>query len=148
MKTIIIYESTHHGNTKKLADAIKARYSEVDVVGYEEASRELLEKYDVIGLASGIAFGKFYNGITEFAENKLPSGKKVFFLYTCGKNSKDFSADIRKTAESKGCKSLGSYGCHGFDTYGPFKLIGGLNKNHPTADEISGAVKFYSGIIG
>lgn len=26
MKSIIIYESTHHGNTKKLVDAIAAKY--------------------------------------------------------------------------------------------------------------------------
>lgn len=147
MKTIIVYESTHHGNTKKLADAIKNAYNDVDIVGYEQASGELLEKYDLIGLASGIAFCKFYKGITAFAEKELPAGKNVFFLYTCGNNSIDFSENIRGIAEKKGCKTLGSYGCKGFDSYGPFKLIGGINKNHPTADEISGAVKFYSDII-
>lgn len=146
MKTVIVYESTHHGNTKKLIDAIKAQ-NEVDVIGYEKADKELLEQYDVIGFASGIAFSKFYKGITATAQNELPANKKVFFIYTCGKNSRDYSAQIRKIAEESGCVSLGSYGCTGFDTYGPFKLIGGINKNHPDADEIQGAVNFYSQLV-
>ena len=41
---------------------------------------------------------------------------------------------------------LGEYGCLGFDTFGPFKLIGGLKKGHPTAEEIRGAVDFYRGL--
>jgi hypothetical protein len=33
-----------------------------------------------------------------------------------------------------------------FDTFGPFKLIGGLKKGHPTEEEIQGAVDFYNGL--
>lgn len=145
MKTAIIYESTHHGNTKKLVDAIAAKH-DVDVIGFEQADKAKLEEYDIIGLASGIAYGKFYKGITEAAKGFLSNGKKVFFLYTCGKNSRDYSENIRGIAEARGCVSLGSYGCTGFDTYGPFKLIGGLNKNHPDADEIKAAVDFFEKI--
>lgn len=142
MKTAIIYESTHHGNTKKLLDAIAQKHEVVliDVTGTENIS---LEEYDVIGFASGVAFGKFYKKITEVAETKLPAGKKVFFIYSCGNNSKDFSKNIREIAERKNCVSLGTYGCKGYDTYGPFGLIGGINKNHPDEQEIADAVKFY-----
>ena len=34
----------------------------------------------------------------------------------------------------------------GFDTYGPFKIIGGLKKGHPTEKEIQDAVVFYNGL--
>lgn len=40
-------------------------------------------------------------------------------------------------------KILGEYGCLGFDSFSPFKLIGGIAKGHPTNEEIDGAVKFY-----
>lgn len=142
MKTAIVYESTHQGNTKKLLDAIAQKHEValIDVTGTENIS---LEEYDVIGFASGIAFGKFYKKITEVAETKLPAGKKVFFIYSCGNNSKDFSKNIREIAERKNCVSLGTYGCKGYDTYGPFGLIGGINKNHPDEQEIADAVKFY-----
>lgn len=142
MKTAIVYESTHQGNTKKLLDAIAQKH-EVVLIDATGAGSFSLEEYDVIGFASGVAFGKFYKKITEVAETKLPTGKKVFFIYSCGNNSKDFSKNIREIAERKNCVSLGTYGCKGYDTYGPFGLIGGINKNHPDEQEIADAVKFY-----
>ena len=74
MKTAIIYYSKHHGNTKKLLDAIGAIVKE------------------------------------------------------------------------KNCKDIGHYSCLGFDTYGPFKLIGGIAKGHPTDQEIQGAIDFYKSL--
>ncbi|EOS38934.1 hypothetical protein C808_02251 [Lachnospiraceae bacterium M18-1] len=142
MKTIIIYESEHHKNTKKLVDAIKRKY-DIETVKVAEACSIDLGNYDVIGLASGIAFGKFYQNLEQFAQKHLPHSKKVFFLYTCGRDSGKYTASISKTASSRQCEILGSYGCPGFDTYGPFKLVGGISKGHPTQDEIDGAVRFY-----
>ena len=43
----------------------------------------------------------------------------------------------------KGCRFLGQYICTGYDTFGPFKLVGGLRKGHPDANEIKGAVRFF-----
>lgn len=140
MKVIIVFESTHHGNTKKLVDAIAAK-NEVDLVDATEADSVNYESYDMIGFASGAAYGKFYKKVTSLALS-VPSGKKVFFIYSCGKNNKDYSESIRMTLEKKGCIFLGSYGCSGYDTYGPLKLVGGINKGHPDESEIRGAVDF------
>ena len=41
---------------------------------------------------------------------------------------------------------MGEYGCKGFNTYGPWNLIGGMNKNHPNDKEIIEAVRFYESI--
>lgn len=75
MKTAILYESAHHGNTKKLLDAIRARYDVVliDATGAVPS----LEEYDVIGIASGVAYGKFYKEILAQTEARLPRRKKV-----------------------------------------------------------------------
>ena len=40
------------------------------------------------------------------------------------------------------------YGCFGFDTFGPFKIVGGIKKGHPTDEEIEDAVRFYQGLDG
>lgn len=145
MKTLIICESTHHGNTKKLCDAIAA--GEKDIIVWESGQGKIpWDEYDLIGFASGIAFSKFYPAITKAVE-EIPAGKQVFFLYTCGKNSRDFSEQIAETVKARGCTVLGSYGCRGFDTYGPFKLIGGINKGHPDQAECDGAVKFYRRLV-
>jgi flavodoxin len=145
MKVIIVFESTHHGNTKKLLDAIAAK-NEVDLVDATEVDSVNYESYDIIGFASGASYGKFYKKVTSLARS-VPSGKKVFFIYSCGMNNKDYSKSIRMTLEDKGCISLGSYGCSGYDTYGPLKLVGGINKGHPDEGEIRGAVEFYASLL-
>lgn len=147
MKTILIYESTHHGNTKKLVDAVAQRYG-IQTVTVAQASGMDLKEYDRIGIASGVAFGKFYEAAERFAEGCLPEGKEVFFLYTCGNDSVKYANSVSAKAAARGCKVLGVYGCRGFDTFGPFKLIGGIAKGHPTQSEIDGAVDFYGNLEG
>ena len=50
---------------------------------------------------------------------------------------------IREVTNRKHCKELGAYHCKGFDTFGPFKLVGGISKGHPTKEETDQAVLFY-----
>jgi len=145
MKTAILYESWHHGNTKKLCDAIKKEY-DVVLLNVREDDIEL-EEYDLIGIASGIAYGKFYKKIEKVTEEKMPEGKNVFLMYTCGNPLTDYAKSIKRILSKKKCNILGTYYCRGYDTYGPLKLIGGINKESPTEDEIQGAVKFYGEII-
>ena len=145
MKTILIYESTHHGNTKKLVDAVAKRYG-IRTATVEEAAAMDLSAYDRIGIASGVAFGKFYEATERFMNNSLPKGKDVFFLYTCGNDSGKYANSVSAKARARDCRVLGVYGCRGFDTFGPFKLIGGIAKGHPTQSEIDGAVEFYGSL--
>lgn len=145
MKTILIYESTHHGNTKKLVDAVAKRYG-IRTATVEEAAAMDLSAYDRIGIASGVAFGKVYEATERFMDNSLPKGKDVFFLYTCGNDSGKYANSVSGKARARDCRVLGVYGCRGFDTFGPFKLIGGIAKGHPTQSEIDGAVEFYGSL--
>lgn len=142
MRTIIVYESTHHGNTKKLVDAI-AEKTGVETVRVTDIQEVDFEQYDRIGIASGVAYGKFYTAVENFAADILPAGKQVFFLYTCGKDTGKYTNSITHTAQNKNCEILGKYGCPGYDTFAVFKLIGGISKGHPTQEEIAEAVRFY-----
>ncbi len=38
--------------------------------------------------------------------------------------------------KSKDASFAGFYSCPGYNTWGPFKLIGGKNKNHPDENDI------------
>jgi flavodoxin len=145
MKTAIVYVSKHHGNTKKLVEAI-AGADEVALIDGTKEKAVDLTRYDCIGLASGIAFGRFYPKMMKLMKNSLPEGKKVFFLYTCGSKHKVYTKAAAKIAIDKGCSILGEYGCLGFDTFGPFKLIGGIAKGHPDAHEIAKAVEYFKRI--
>ena len=141
MKTVIIYESKHHGNTKKICDRIASECGAVLVEAKNVDEKFNWADYDLIGFASGIAYSRFYDSVNRAAE-LIPDKKKAFFIYTCAKNDKDFSAGIKKTASDRGAVCLGSYGCRGYNTYGPLKLIGGMNKNNPDEDELKAAVDF------
>lgn len=55
MKTAIVYYSTHHGNTKKLLDAI-AEKNEVALIDVTKQPSADISEYDRIGFASGIYF--------------------------------------------------------------------------------------------
>ena len=81
-----------------------------------------------------------------FAKVNLPLDKDVFFIATAGNPTKNCFNSIAEVTEEKHCKELGRYISKGFDTFGPFKLVGGLQKGHPTAEEIQGAVDFYKGL--
>ena len=142
MSTAIVYYSKHHGNTKKLLDAIaeKNEITLIDVVAQPDTD---LSAYDRIGLASGIYYSSFAKQILNFAEKHLPENKDVFYIYTHGAPGGNFLKAVREIADKKHCKEIGEYRCQGYDTFGPFKLVGGIAKGHPTDEEIAGAVEFY-----
>lgn len=146
MKTCIVYYSHHHGNTKKLLDAIKEK-NEVDLIDVNDAKNIDLKEYDRIGLASGIYYSNFAKQMIHFVEEYLPEGKEVFYIATCGAfPTKAFLSTIQQAVKEKKGIELGDYICCGFDTFGPFKLIGGIKKGHPTAEEIQGAVNFFENL--
>ena len=145
-KAVIIYASTHHGNTKKLAEAIANQYV-IHLIDATKQQTADLSAYDLIGFASGIDFGKFYEVVEQFLEENLPENKRVFFLYTCAKVSNRFTETIKTAARKKGAIILGEYGCRGFNTYGPWKMIGGMNKGHPNGEELEAACRFYGELL-
>lgn len=145
-KVAIVYASTHHGNTKKLVDVISQSLS-VTLIDATQQTRADLTDYDLIGFASGIDFGKFYDSAEGFLRDNLPKNKQIFFLYTCAMKKGSFTKSVRNEAQMRDAVILGEYGCRGFNTYGPWKLVGGMNKGHPTEDEIAGAVHFIGNLL-
>lgn len=145
MKTAIVYYSKHHGNTKKLLDAIAAKHP-VTLIDVTEQPDADLSGYDRIGFASGIYYSAFARQVIAFAQARLPEGKDVFFIYTHGAPGGNFLKDIREAASARRCREIGEYRCQGYDTFGPFKLLGGIAKGHPTDAEIRNAVAFYEGL--
>ena len=142
MKTAVVYYSEHHGNTKKLLDAIAAKH-DVTLINVTKTPETDLSGYDRIGLASGIYYSSFAKQLLAWAETHLPEGKDVFFIHTAGDPRESHADSAKHIAAKRSCRCLGVYYCKGFDTFGPFKLIGGINKHHPDEDEIKQAVRFY-----
>ena len=105
MKTAILFYSKHHGNTKKLLDAIAAADPDVDLVDVTTAGKTNLSGYDRIGIASGIYYSSFAKQAIAYAAENLPEGKPVFFIYTHGAPAGGFLKGIRAVTESKRSKA-------------------------------------------
>ena len=139
MKTAIVYHSSHHGNTRKVVQAI-AQGRDVTLIDASAVKSADLSGYELIGFASGIYFGKFHKDVLEFAENNLPEGKRVFFLSTYGGSSS--TKAIEEATRDKSPEIVGQFGCKGYDTFGPFKLVGGICKGHPDETDLKNACDF------
>lgn len=80
-----------------------------------------ISEYDCIGIASGIAYGKYYPQMLEYLSKKMTKDKMVFFIHTAGDPKEKHNAAAKAIADNLGCKDMGTYYCKGFDTYGPWK---------------------------
>ena len=141
----IVYHSSHLGNTKKLVDAIAQGHT----VTLIDASREPqadLRPYDLIGFASGIYGGRFHRSVLALARDRLPEGRRVFFLCTYG-GRPNYKA-ISQAVQARSAVEAGRFGCRGFDTFGPFKLVGGIAKGRPNQQDLEAACRFFQGLCG
>lgn len=77
MKTAIVYYSKHHGNTKKLLDAIAQKH-EVTLIDMTDNPVTYLSEYDRIGFASGIYYSKFQKALLKYAQEYMPDNKETF----------------------------------------------------------------------
>ena len=142
MKTAICYYSRHHGNTRKVLEAM-AEEGHLDLIDVTARQAVRLEEYDCVGFASGIYFGKFQESVLSFARQYLPAGKPVFFVYTYGGTKGSSTKALADIAREKSGQVLGEFSCRGYDTFGPFKLVGGIAKGRPNARDLEKARKFY-----
>ena len=50
---------------------------------------------------------------------------------------------IDAAVRAKSAHIAGTFGCLGFDTFGLFKLVGGIAKGHPNAPDLENARQFF-----
>ena len=147
MKTAIIYASVHHKNTLKLVQAIADKYLDTLLIDATKAAMINLSQYDLIGIASGIYYGSFHKSLIQFIRDNLTEHSKTFLLYTYGKDNPKYTDEVISVIKDRKSTVIGKYSCPGFDTFGPFKLVGGLQKGHPTEEEVQKSVDFYEDLI-
>jgi flavodoxin len=142
MKTLIVYKSIHHGNTEKIGKAM-AECLNADLIKSDDVNVNNLMDYDLIGFGSGIYYGKFHKNILDLIE-MLPNlpDKKAFVFSTSGQGKIEYNKSIEQKLKEKDFKVIGSFACKGYDTFGPFKLIGGISKARPNNNDIQKAKEF------
>ena len=150
IKTVILYRSKHHGNTEKLVRAVADAHPEVDLIDVSTLGKKEypdLSAYTIIGFASGIYYGNLDADVRRIAQECLRDGDNVIAFITYGGENKFNARDLDTICRLKYATLVSVYGCPGFDTMGPFKLVGGMNKGRPNEEDIAGAVAFYERIV-
>ncbi len=143
METLIIYNSIHHSNTEKLAK-VMAKILKAKLLKPSELEIKNLQKYDLIGFGSGIYFSRHHKSLLKLI-HKLPiADKKAFIFSTAGlpKFKLIWHKSLKRKLLKKGFEIVGEFCCGGFDTFGPLKIIGGLNKNRPDKKDLEEAENF------
>jgi flavodoxin len=146
MKTLIVYTSVHHQNTEKVAK-VMAEELEADLVPVGEAQPAMIAAYDLVGFGSGIYFGKHHKTLLQFVET-LPTatGKRAFLFSTSGEGGKGRHAALKEKMVKCGFSIVDEFSCKGWDTWGPMKLVGGINKGRPDGDDFEAARVFARGL--
>lgn len=150
IRPLIVLKSVHHQSTLRVAEAM------VEVMGGRivepiEATAELLAEHDLIGVGSGIYYGRFHAEIRQWAaEVRAASvGQKAFVLSTSGlpKLSGMYHKPLIRQLETAGFDVVAEFRCSGHDSWGPLWFFGGLHQRHPDAADLQRAKEFAAALI-
>ena len=150
MKSLLVLFSYHHNNTEKIATVL-AKVLDAQIKKPQQIEPEELQEYSLIGFGSGIYDQKHHKLLLDLAD-KLPqvTNRKAFLFSTSGVSRKfatDKSIDdphtsLREKLQSKGYMIVDEFNCVGFNTNSFLKLVGGMNRGRPNADDLKDAEEF------
>jgi len=147
-KCLILCKSVHHGNTARVARAMADAFGEAGVTAApEEVSPTSLGDYGLLGLGSGVYYGRMHPAIDEWVRG-LPDGPErtmpAFVFSTSGLPflARLWHWPLKRVLARKGVAVVGEFACRGFDTWGPLWFAGGLNRKHPDARDLARAREF------
>ncbi|MET9609283.1 flavodoxin family protein [Streptomyces sp. NPDC006512] len=144
MKTVIVCASVSHGNTRRIAEVV-AEVLGARVVSPEEADPLELADADLLGFGSGVFYGRLHPHLTDFAKALPDRRGRAFVFATSGLpelRPTPFTRRLVGLLEGKGFVVEGTFSCRAFDTWTPFKLVGGINKHRPDAGDLAAARAF------
>ncbi len=149
MKTMIVCTSVSHGNTQRIAE-VMGRVLQARVVAPEQLDPAEISDYDLVGFGSGIFLGSFHARLREFAQ-ALPVERRrsAFVFATSGfpdAGFQKFSRPLVSLLEQRGFAVADTFSCRAFDTYLPFKVVGGIRKGRPSAGDLEAARVFAEGL--
>jgi flavodoxin len=87
--------------------------------------------------------GKMHKNLIRLA-TELPALKKKAFIFSTAGGADKISnhKQLKEILTAKGFTIVDEFTCKGFDTFGPLKLVGGLNKGKPNAKDLDNVRQF------
>lgn len=142
-RTAVVYRSQHHGNTFRIAQVLAQQLS-AELLSADEAAERDLSQYDLVGLGSGIYFGRHSRVLRKLVAGWAAVPKRVFLFSTAGLPFLKVlqHASLRGRLRRRGCEVVGEFCCRGWDTVGPLWLIGGINRKRPNDRDRARAGRF------
>ncbi|MBP2032798.1 flavodoxin [Clostridium algifaecis] len=108
----------------------------------------ILREYDLIGFGSGIYYGNLNKSILHLIDKlQTISNKKAFVFSTSGQGKIKYNKLVEQKLKEKNFEVIGSFACRGYDTFGPFKLFGGIAKGRPNDTDFENAKDFAKHLI-
>ncbi|MCK9356060.1 MAG: flavodoxin [Dehalococcoidia bacterium] len=146
---VIVCASVHHGNTRRVAEAMAAA-SGGHV--YEPGDEALRAAGDcaLLGIGSGIYFGHHHTSLLAFA-GALEAGRNrsAFIFSTSGTGDRlarlagrDYHQSLRTILCNRRFRVEGEFSCRGYDTYAPWRIFGGFARGHPDMNDLQNARTF------
>ena len=143
MISLIIYKSIHHRNTEKIAKIMSGAL-EADLLDLKDVSAEIIDEYDLIGFGSGVYYKKPHKKLLEFIDSLDYMENKEAFIFSTGGGAKaeNFNGFLKGKLSEKGFKIIDEFHCKGLSTFGPLKIVGGINKGRPDDEDFKNAKIF------
>lgn len=143
---LLVVCSYHNNNTKKIAKGL-AKVLNADIKSPEQVDCRELKEYELIGFGAGIANGRHYKPLLDFADRLPQAAEKKAFIFSTSSFQARFKVDkdhspLRRKLQAKGYQLIGEFSCKGFYTNSLFKYFGGINKNRPNLTDLKKAEEF------
>jgi flavodoxin len=145
IKAMIVCVSASHGNTARVANVI-GQVLQAPVVAPDDVEPAELDACELVGFGSGVFNMDLHSRLREFVAS-LPARDRgrAFVFTTSGLPEPPFRRYLRRFAnalENKGFSVADTFACRGFDTWFPFRIVGGINKSHPDTADLDAARRF------
>lgn len=145
MNTLIICNSKHQGNTRKIAE-VMADMLDAEILETPDVHVEMVRRFDLVGFGSGIYGGRHDEKLLSLVD-KLPfgDGERVFIFSTSWAGEKKAGEQhkaLRERLVYKGYEIAGELSVKGLAKLGFLKM----NKHHPDAMDLEAVRKFALGL--
>jgi hypothetical protein len=108
----------------------------------------------LLGIGSGIFFGHHHKTLLSFAARlSAGRGRQAFIFSTSGTGDRlarfagrDYHRQLRALLRERGFLLAGEFSCRGYDTYGPWRVFGGVSRGHPNEQDLREAQAFVLGL--
>ncbi|MCX5583315.1 flavodoxin family protein [Streptomyces erythrochromogenes] len=144
MKTLLVCTSVSHGNTRRVAEAM-AEVLGARVVAPQEVAVADAAGHDLVGFGSGVFSQRMHADLLAFVRALPKSSGRAFVFATSGLPELPFAPFTRplvRLLEGRGLAVEGTFTCRAFDTWAPFRPVGGINKQRPNAGDLTAARAF------